>query len=361
MACVTNGKRSWKTIIISARRFAVAWNPFPKEPKTVVRFGAGVFYNRVLLRTVDDYNSNSQRLRLDTNSFNLPAGVSPDSNVWRPFFNSQFPNGITADTVIPINSTRSFTAAELARPSTQFRSLSPDIVIPESYQFNAGFEREIVKGWVFETNVTYNKTANLWRESNPNAPVLPAGTPDRNNDGQITLTDYLLGVTTGPNRFFNGPYGDGTPISPATSGAGTHTSPDATAPNCSTSTSLCYVNVNSVSSNSSTSCSTTTTTNTPVCRAFAAVNPLRPFWTTLGAVQMEEVNSIGNSEYIGAIFELRSRYRRMKNGFGGSMRLVYTLSRLMDDGIVNTSEPTVPGDFSREWSRSLADRRPRAG
>ena len=28
----------------------------------------------------------------------------------------------------------------------------------------------------------------------------------------------------------------------------------------------------------------------------------------------------------------------------------------MDDGIVNTSDPTLPGDFSREWSRSLADR-----
>lgn len=337
-------------------RIGIAWNPFPKERKTVVRFGAGIFYNRVLLRTVDDFKSNSQTLRLDTNSFNLPAGVTPDGAVWRGFLSSQFPNGITADTVIPINSTRSFTAAELSRSSTEFRSLSPDLVIPESYQLNGGFERELWKGWVFETNVTFNKTANLWRESNPNAPVIPAGTTDRNNDGQITLTDYLLSITAGPNRFFDGPYGDGTPLIMNGSGAGTHTAPDATAPNCGTGTAICYVNVNSVSSNSSTTCSTTTTTNTPVCRAFAAVNPLRRSWNTLGAVQLEEVNSIGNSEYIGAIFELRSRYRKMKNGFGGSMRFVYTLSRLMDDGIVNTSDPTVPGDFTREWSRSLADR-----
>lgn len=340
-------------------RLGIAWNPFPKEPKTVVRFGAGIFYNRVLLRTVDDYNSNSQTLRLDTNSFNLPAGVTPDSNVWRPFFNSRFPNGITADTLIPINATTQLTAAQLARPSTEFRSLSPDLVIPESYQINGGFERELFKGWVFETNVTYNKTAHLWRETNPNAPALPAGTPDRNGDGQVTLTDYLLGITTGPNRFFNGPYGDGAPLITNGSGAGTHTSPDATSPNCGTATAICFVNVNSVSSNSSTTCSTTTTTNTPVCRAFAAVNPLRPFWTALGAVQLEQVNSIGNSEYLGAIFELRSRMRRFKNGFGGSMRFVYTLSKWMDDGIVNTSDPTLPGDFSREWSRSLADRRHR--
>src|SRR5262249_24543265 len=29
---------------------------------------------------------------------------------------------------------------------------------------------------------------------------------------------------------------------------------------------------------------------------------------------------------------------------------------LMDDGIVNTSDPTTPDDFSQDWSRSLADR-----
>ena len=102
------------------------------------------------------------------------------------------------------------------------------------------------------------------------------------------------------------------------SGAGTHTSPDVTAPNCGTGTAICYVNVNSTSSNSSTSCSTTTTTNTPVCRAFAAVNNLRPFFSQVGATQLEQVASIGNSRYIGAIFELRTRTRHFKNGFGGS-------------------------------------------
>ena len=337
-------------------RFAIAWNPFPGSSKSVIRFGAGIFYNRVLLRTIDDYTADSQALRLDTNRFNLPAGVTPDATYWRTFLSSQFPNGITADTVIPINATNSFTAAQLAFPSTVFRSFSPDVVIPESYQLNVGFEREISKGLVFETNVTYNRTVHLWRETNPNAPVIPGGTTDLNHDGQVTLTDYLLGITTGPNRFFNGPYGDGAPLVANGSGAGTHTSPDAAAPNCGTGTAICYVNVNSTSSNSSTSCSTTTTTNTPVCRAFAAVNNLRPLFSQVGATQLEQVASIGNSRYIGAIFELRTRTRHFKNGFGGSVRLVYTLSRLWDDGIVNTSDPTVPFDFSREWSRSLADR-----
>jgi hypothetical protein len=344
-------------------RLAVAWNPFKKSARTVIRAGAGIFYNRVLLRTVDDYTADSQTRRLDTNSFNVPTGTTVTGSVWRNFLANQFPNGVTLDTVIPINATQSFSVRELSRSATVFRSLSPDLVIPESYQINAGFEREIAKGMVFETNVTFNKTVHLWRETNPNAPRLPSGLTDRNLDGRITFTDYLLGITTGPNQFFDGAYGDGAPLIVNGSGAGTHSSPDVNSPNCTTSTVICYVNVNSTSSSSSTNCSTTSTTNTPVCRAFAAVNQLRRYWSVgpdggpgLGAVQLEEVNSVGNSRYIGAVFELRKRYQKWGNGFGGSWRLVYTLSRLMDDGIVNTSDPTTPGDFSKDWSRSLVDR-----
>ncbi len=325
-------------------RVAFAWNPFPNGEKTVVRFGVGIFYNRVLLRTVDDYNSDAEALRLDTNSFNLPTGVVADANVWRPFLNTRFPGSLTIDTVMPINATRSFTLGQLARPSSVFRSLSPDLKIPESYQFNAGLEREVYKGLVFETNVTYNRTVRLWREWNPNAPVLPPGTPDRNSDGQITLTDYLLGITTGIHRFENGSPTDAVGLRPVT---GT---------NCNSSGLECWINVNTRNSNSSTTCSSTTVTNTPVCRAFSVLNNLRPRFAQVGAVQLEEVASMGSSEYVGAVFELRTRYRKLENGFGGSLRAVYTLSRLMDDGIVNTSDPTLPGNFSREWSRSLADR-----
>ncbi|MFM9905160.1 MAG: TonB-dependent receptor domain-containing protein [Pyrinomonadaceae bacterium] len=339
-------------------RLAVAWNPFKSSSKTVIRFGAGIFYNRVLLRTIDDYTSDSQSRRLDTNSFNLPTGTVVTGSIWRNFLASQFPKGVTLDTIIPINATQSFSVKDLSRPTTVFRSLSPTLVIPESYQINAGFEREIAKGLVFETNVTYNKTVHLWRETNPNAPVLPAGVPDRNGDGRVTFTDYLLGITTGPNQFFNGAYGDGSPLIVNGSGAGTHvTNNDVTSANCTTTTVVCYVNVNTISSNSSTSCSTTTTTNTPVCRAFAAVNALRPSqYASLGPVQLEQVNPVGNSRYIGAVFELRKRYSKLGGGFGASWRIDYTLSRLMDDGIVNTSDPSSPGDFSKDWSRSLVDR-----
>lgn len=326
-------------------RAAIAWNPFPKSNKTVVRFGAGLFYNRVLLRTVDDYTADSTALRLDTNSLNVPSGVSVDLNVVRNFLSTQFPGSLALDTSIPVNATNSYPISQLARSSAVFRSLSDDLVIPESYQFNGGFERELSKAFVFEANVTYNKTVHLWRETNPNAPALPSNTPDRNGDGTVTFTDYLLGFTTGTHRFEAVPLSANSGLRPVT---GT---------SCSSGTQECWVNVNSLNSNST--CSTTAVTNNPVCRAFAMVNQLRPMFSTVGAVQLERVVPIGNSEYIGAVFELRSRYRRFKNDLGGSMRFVYTLSKLMDDGIVNTSDPTLPGDFSREWSRSLADRRHR--
>ena len=332
-------------------RFAIAWNPFPKDNKTVVRFGAGIFYNRVLLRTVDDYTSDSAALRLDTNSLNVPAGVTVDQNVVRNFLSSQFPGVLTPQTVMPVNATNSYTLESLARPSTVFRSLSPDLVIPESYQMNLGFERELSKAFVFEVNLTYNKTTHLWRETNPNAPRVPDGTPDRNGDGQITLTDHLLGIRTGQIRFYEGAYTDLVGMHTTESDAGTA---------CSSGLgTVCWVNVNTGRNPGSCSNTATTFTNSPTCRALFALNDLRPLFDQVGPIQLEEVGPHGNSEYIGAIFELRSRYRRFKNGFGGSMRAVYTLSKLMDDGIVNTSDPTWPGDFSHDWSRSLADRRHR--
>jgi hypothetical protein len=52
--------------------------------------------------------------------------------------------------------------------------------------------------------------------------------------------------------------------------------------------------------------------------------------------------------------ELRKQF-----GSGFSFRAGYTLSSLIDDGIVNTSDALVPGDFRAERARSLLDRRHR--
>ena len=316
-------------------RASIAWNPFKGE-KTVIRVGAGIFYNRVLLRTIDDFTAGSQEFYFDSRSLNLPANSGLDITTVRNYLSTLFPNPrpLTLDTQIPYTLTGATRSVrDLAISGDVFRSLEKDIKIPESYQFNVGFERELFKGLVFEANFTLNKTVRLWREYNPNAPILPANTTDLNSDGQINFTDYLLSINTGATRFELGSTTD-------TSGVRTANG-------------ITFVNLNT---RSNTQCSSSTTS--AICRAFTAIQTLRPIIQGLDS-QLERVASIGNSNYKGLTLELRSRTRKLGYGFGGSMRFVYTLSSLKDDGIVNTSEATIPGDFSREYSRSLLDRRHR--
>ncbi len=326
-------------------RASVAWNPF-KGDKTVIRAGAGMFYNRVLLRTIDDFTAGSQEFYFDSRSLNLPPNSGLDITIVRAFLSGLFPTSrpLTLDTRVPINATATRTVRELALSGDVFRSLEEKLKIPESYQFNIGFEREIFKGLVFESNLTFNKTVRLWREYNPNAPVLPSNLTDVSGDGQITFTDYLLGINSGPNRFILGSTNDPTGI--FTSIGGTTA--------CTATTPTCFVNLNTTNN---TVCASST--NSANCRAFTALRGLQPFAAQGITGQLERVASIGNSNYKGLTLELRSRNRKFGYGFSGSMRFVYTLSSLKDDGIVNTSEATLPGDFSREYSRSLLDRRHR--
>jgi hypothetical protein len=90
--------------------------------------------------------------------------------------------------------------------------------------------------------------------------------------------------------------------------------------------------------------------------ALAALQPLRPDPTR---VQVEQLAPIGNSFYQGLTIEVRRRFNQNSNGAGGSLRAAYTLSRLIDDGVVNTSSALRVGDFRNERARSLLDRRQR--
>jgi hypothetical protein len=85
--------------------------------------------------------------------------------------------------------------------------------------------------------------------------------------------------------------------------------------------------------------------------ALAALNSLRP---DPSRGELEQLISAGNSFYRGMTLELRKRF-----GSGFSFRAGYTLSSLIDDGVVNTSDALVPGDFRAERARSLLDRRHR--
>jgi hypothetical protein len=100
---------------------------------------------------------------------------------------------------------------------------------------------------------------------------------------------------------------------------------------------------------------------TAIDAALSAINYLRP---DPSRGELEQLVSAGNSFYRDVTVELRKRFAGSGGSFGlfangFAFRVGYTLSRLIDDGVVNTSDALVPGDFRAERARSLLDRRHR--
>jgi outer membrane receptor protein involved in Fe transport len=317
-------------------RFALAYDPF-KSGKTVIRLGAGIFYNRALLRTIDDFTLGQQQLFFDTNDLVDPVTGTAFTTAQRRQFileNLHFPEPLTVDSSI---------VQERGSLNTSFsRRLDPDLRIPESYQVNVGFEREVNKAFVFEANYTYNRGIHLWREFNVNAPRVPAG--------YKSLTEFLLSRDF-PN--FHPCVNCPRPLyDVSTAGELVRfslSSTDPTNPNAigrilEFGLPISVFNLNNL------------TSSTSLNVALDALNGFRPDPTQ---EDIQQLASIGNSFYHGLTLELRRRFHRNKSGFSFSFRAAYTLSRLIDDGIVNTSDALTPGDFRTERSRSLLDRRHR--
>ena len=344
-------------------RIGIAWDPF-KSGRGVIRFGAGIFYNRVLLRTVADsiQNNGGSLVSFDTNTIGTSGTDSRRLAILAALAN-RFPG-----TYSDINELRSLVAAacstvvnplgpctsgtgfssNISSAGNPLRSVEPGLRIPESYQFNVGFEREVAKGWVLEANFTWNKTAFLWRDSNPNAPRLPTGFSD--------WTAYLLAnpFVLSPTRIYTFYLGSPTdPTGLATAQNGTTT--------CTTTTPNCFVNLNTLNASSTAPAvavigQNNNATGAPLGIALAAIGRFRPDPTV---EETSRIGSNGNALYRGLILEFRRSYRKLGYGFGTSMRAVYTLSSSKDDGLNNTANAEINGDFAREWARSLQDRRHR--
>ena len=286
-------------------RFSLAYSPL-ESGRLVVRFGSGIFFNRPLLRTIDDFTLGKQQLFFDSNQLPDPRGFIAE--------HIRFPQTLTPDFGV-LNTSFS-------------RRLDPALRIPESYQVNAGVERDLGRGYAVEANFTLTRGIHLWREFNANAPVLPSDY--KNFSDFLASRDFtnfsrsLYGAATAGElvRFV---YGNSTVNT-------VNRSTEFGVP-------VSVMNLNSPSS------------TTVLDVALAAINGLRP---DPSRRELEQLISAGNSFYRGMTLELRKQF-----GSRFGFRAGYTLSRLIDDGIVNTSDALVPGDFRAERARSLLDRRHR--
>ena len=295
-------------------RFSVAYSPLASGT-LVFRFGSGIFFNRPLLRTIDDFTLGRQRLFFDTN-------LLRDPQQRRAFIaeHIRFPG--TAD------------LRQFANSNTEFsRRLDPGLRIPESYQVNAGVERELGRGYSLEANFSFTRGIHLWREFNANAPVLPVGYADFSKF--LASRDFanFVNAVTGVRPLHN------------TSTAGElvrfvfgTTDQNSITRSVEFGVPISIVNLNHGSS------------TTAIDVALAALNHLRP---DPARGEIEQLISVGNSFYRGLTVELRKSLGRF------NFRAGYTLSSLIDDGVVNTSDALVAGDFRAERARSLLDRRHR--
>ncbi len=297
-------------------RIGIAWDPLGgklagnRAGKTVLRAGLGLFYNRALLRTLDDFSLGKTSVLIDSD---ITPALLPDVD---------FPEPVTNRALVE----------EFGIRETSFlRRVSPDIEIPYTLQSGFGFERQLKGRVVVTADYIFTRGAHLWRESNINAPVLPAGFE--------SFTEYLLGRDFDNRRDVNGRR----PVSGANAdvvrfdlGASTSTTPGS---------------IRTVNGVRLLTLGLNVPRSSNIAAALNAIRFLRPDPTL---TQVELLEATGNSFYHGSIFAVRGAM-----GHLARFRASYTLSKLIDEGTTNTASPQDLSDRRAERALSLQDQRHR--
>jgi hypothetical protein len=300
-------------------RLAIAWDPFgasrrqeglAQAGKTVVRAGFGIFYNRALLRTIDDFSLGATTVILDSR-------ITPDL-----LDATRFPHPVTDRSLI----------ARFGLSEQEFlRRIDRNLEIPYTIQTGLGIEREITKRLAVSMDYIFTRGAHLWRESNINAPVLPEGFSD--------FTEFLLS-----RDFDNRPDKSGRrPVTSTNADVvrfdlGANSSSTAGAVRIENGIRILTLGLNAPRS-------------TNIAAALNAVRHLRP---DPSLTQVELLESTGNSFYHGGAFTVRYSF-----GSRAYVRGVYTLSKFIDEGTTNTASPQDLGNRRAERALSLQDQRHR--
>ncbi len=302
-------------------RIAIAWDPFggklfrsfkrlAQPGKTVVRAGFGLFYNRALLRTIDDFSLGASTMIVDSD-------VTPDvlSSV-------RFPAPITDQSLVQ----------RFAVKETGFlRRVSERIEIPYTLQTGLGIERQMSKSIIATADYVFTRGAHLWRETNINAPILP--------EGFSSFTEFLQSRDFDNRQTLAGKR----PISGANA--------DVVRFNTSANTSTTQGAIRLENGVRILTLGLNAPRSSNVTAALAAVRFLRPDPTL---EQIEMLESTGNSFYHGGILSLRYSMARH-----ASLRAAYTISKFIDEGTTNTASPQDLFDRRSERALSLQDQRHR--